>query len=108
MRTPLLAMQQPHSRRLDRFDVHVVAVILILLLAIAMIVVRGDQVGLDVKTFEPLESASSRSPIQAAFDETVDPASVKSHFTITPNVAGTWTLADKQATFRPTTPLVPG
>lgn len=93
---------------MDRFDKVAVAVVVSLLIAIGVIVVRGDQVGIRVQAYGPTGTVSSRPQIQITFDEPVDQASLAQHFSIDPAVQGLWSSANGQETFLPIQGLQPG
>ena len=95
------------QHRLDRFDIGVAGAILTLLTTIGVAVVRGDQVGITVRAVSPQGSVSSRSAVQMTFDEAVDQASLEAYFSISPPARGSFSVANEQATFRPSDPLMP-
>ncbi len=91
----------------NRFDLSSGLVIALLLIILALIIVRGDQVGLSVKSYTPQQSASSRASIQITLDESMNSASVKQHLALQPDVPGTLAVVNNQITFQPTLPLTP-
>lgn len=93
---------------LDRLDRVMVVAIGLLLAAIGAVIVRGDQVGIAVQSYSPINKASSRASIQVAFDETLVSASVESNFKLIPPVQGRLFVSQNQVTFRPTEPLTQG
>lgn len=93
---------------LDRLDRVMVVAIGLLLAAIGAVIVRGDQVGIAVQSYSPINKASSRASIQVAFDETLVSASVESNLKLIPPVQGRLFVSQNQVTFRPTEPLTQG
>jgi Tol biopolymer transport system component len=94
-------------RRADRFDLAVTATVVLLLTAIGIVVVRGDQIGIVVQQFSPAETASSRSTIQITLDEPPNPLADNLYFNITPTVPGTLSAVGNSLTFRPSAPFKP-
>jgi Tol biopolymer transport system component len=99
-------IQPPPNRRMDRFDQGMVATIAALLAAMVVVVARGDQVGLQVQEFGPVDLASSHAVLRMVFNEAVDPASIERQFVIQPDVPGTLSVDGQHVTFRPD-PLLP-
>jgi hypothetical protein len=92
-------------RSMDRFDVAGVATIIGLLFALFLVVISGDQIGIQVRSTHPVESASSRTLIQASFDESIDPESAATHILIEPPIAGEVSVNQGLVTFTPAEPL---
>jgi len=82
------------SELLDRFDVLVIAVIAALLVAIAGVVLAGDQVGVYVSDgdYGPQGIVGGAQPVYARFSDAMSASSVAEHFRIDPPVPGdiTW------------------
>lgn len=101
-----------HKRSLgglsDRFDLAVVIFVVILLAALGLTIVRGDQIGLQLTSYTPREAGSMRASIQLTFDEPLSQEALEPNFSITPPVKGVLTVKDRSAIFRPTEALVIG
>lgn len=97
-------------QRLDRFDRFVLGVIGALALAIVLVVALGDRVGAQVALARPAAGASlgAHGSIALTFSEAMDAASVESHFSIDPPVAGTFQWGDRSLTFVPAQPFQRG
>jgi Tol biopolymer transport system component len=76
--------------------------ILLLILAIGAVIVRGDEIGMNVVSYHPYDITSGRPLITVTFDAPIDAASVAPNFTITPAVRGVFTVNRSQVVFRPT------
>jgi Tol biopolymer transport system component len=85
-----------------------VVAIVLLLAAIGAVIVRGDQVGIAVQSYSPINKASIRASIRVAFDESLVSTSVESNFKIAPAVQGRLSVSQNQVTFRPAEPLTQG
>src|SRR5262249_36440103 len=92
----------------DRFDRVSIGAVIALLMAIGVVIVRGDQLGVRVTHYGPTGTASSGSRLQIAFEEPVDSASVWQHLTIDPSVPGQVIQAQPGITFVPALPFQPG
>jgi hypothetical protein len=92
----------------DRFDLAVVIFALVLIAALGLTIVRGDQIGLQVTSYTPRDAGSMRANIQMTFDEPLTDGALDPYFSITPPIKGVLTIKDRSATFRPTEPLVIG
>ncbi len=96
---------------LDRFDVVILSVIALLLLAIGGVIAAGDQVGVYVieDDYSPVNTARGTTSIRLRFSEAMLPASVEDNFHLEPAAAGTfnWPQPD-MLVFRPTQPLSAG
>ena len=79
----------------DRFVVIILVVILGLIIALILL---GDRVGVQATALypQPGMATSIRSRIGITFDEPMDPSSVESHFSITPQIEGDITWEDSQ------------
>jgi Tol biopolymer transport system component len=91
----------------ERFDAITFIVIAALIVAILVVVFRGDQVGLGVRTFTPVDSAPSRTAISLTFDEPIDPVTAAQYFSISPAINGTFSISNAQITFQPGAPFPP-
>ncbi len=92
----------------DRFDLTVVVVIALLVSAIGLVVVRGDQVGLTYQRFGPKDLASAGTAIQIVFDEVIDRPSIESRIKLEPLTDGKLSVVRGQVLFDPATPLQEG
>jgi Tol biopolymer transport system component len=106
--TGKLAGHRRSVERLDRLDWAVSMFMLALLIAIGIVIARGDQVGIRVQSFGPSNVLSSLGSLHIVFDAALDPASAESHFVIDPPVPGRFSVAGDQLTFRPATSFKPG
>jgi len=89
---------------LDRFDRIVFSVLLGLTIATGLILVRGDQVGVQIGELypEPESGAvSTRSEIRITFTESMDRLSVERHLRIDPPVHGEMNWQGKTLIWRP-------
>src|SRR5436309_1878779 len=96
---------EKQSQRGDRLDFVMGTAIGVLLLAIGLVVVRGDQIGIRIKGFGPTNVAASRSTVQVTFDGPIDPTSIAAHFTIDPALEGRFAANNTQAIFTPVMPF---
>jgi Tol biopolymer transport system component len=92
----------------DRFDLAVAIVVVVLIAALGLTIVRGDQIGLQITSYTPRDAGSMRASIQMTFDEPLTDGALDPYFSITPPVQGVLTVKDRSAIFRPTEPLVIG
>lgn len=91
-----------------RFDSLVLIVAVSLLLALGLVIWRGDQVGLQVISLSPAADAtqvSTRSPIQVTFDQPLQTSADGSPFMITPPLTGSTRWEGSTLFFAPETPL---
>src|SRR5262245_34454881 len=93
---------------LDQFDRGAIVFAIFVLVAIGVVVVRGDQVGISVQKYSPQKNAPSQGTIQVTFDESIDLATVASHFAINPPALGKFQVNQDMVTFQPTEPLHQG
>lgn len=56
--------------QLDRFDRAVMSFAVLVLAAMGVVVLRGDQVGIGVQRITPRQTTPSQGAIQVTFDET--------------------------------------
>jgi Tol biopolymer transport system component len=92
----------------NHFDLFVGFIVLILLGILTVVVIRGDQIGIEVKDYLPTTRASSMGAVHIGFEEAIDPASVASRITLAPPVSGQISVSDKQVIFQPDAVLTPG
>jgi Tol biopolymer transport system component len=85
----------------DRFERAVIAVIVILLAAIGVVIVHGDQLGLVVQRYTPIDQGSSRTAITVTLDEPIVPGSLPGHFSINPAIPGKLSVSQNQIQFKP-------
>lgn len=94
---------------LNRFDVIVISVLLVMALVTVLVLWRGDQVGLQVVTVSPAQAAtdvSTRSQIKVTFDQAVLASETDQlPLTVSPPVSGTVRWDDKGLSFTPALPL---
>ncbi len=88
-------------QRTDRFDLGMIIFVAILVLFIGVVVIRGDQVGLGVDAYGPIDSASAHATIHLQFNEPVDLAEVQKAFSIQPSIKGSWSASGTEVTFHP-------
>ena len=96
---------------LDRFDWLVFGVIAALLAALGVVVARGDQVGVYVRSdgYGPRGMASGAQPVRVRFSEAVDRDALETQFQIEPATEGTITWAsDRTLLFTPQVPFAAG
>ena len=79
-----------------------------LLTALVVVLVRGDQLGVSITRFEPMDTAASQTAIQITFDEPIDPSAAEQLFSIAPAIQGRLSVQQDTLTFRPIVPLIPG
>jgi Tol biopolymer transport system component len=89
----------------EKFDFILLVIIFALVAIITAVILRGDQVGLGVRTFSPIDTAPSLVAITVTFDEPIDTKVAAKYFTIDPFVQGRFSVSGTQITFRPTLPL---
>ena len=92
----------------DRFDLAVVIFVVILLAALGLTIVRGDQIGLQITSYTPRDAGSMRASIHLTFDQPLTSGALDNYFSITPPVKGTLTVKERSATFYPSEPMVIG
>lgn len=94
-----------HFTHLDRT---VIVVMLALVIALAVIVLLGDRVGVQLTQVSPLGTAHSTSGISIRFGETMNHESVTERFRIEPEVDGEFNWSGSTVTFQPAGALMPG
>ncbi len=84
-------------------------VITVLVAAIGVVIVRGDQIGMGVQSFSPNNTGSTHAIIRLTMDESIVASSaIANYFTITPGVRGTLSVTQNQIMFQPSEPLKQG
>lgn len=89
--------------RVSRFDLTVLVALAAALLAIGVLVWRGDQVGVAAVTLSPAEGSagvSTRSQVRIVFDQPLDPATAV-NLTFEPSVRGVTRIDGATVTFLP-------
>src|SRR5579862_987633 len=94
--------------RFDRLDIAAGILMAVLLLATGIVIALGDQVGLRVSDYSPQNMTSSRPTIHITFDEPVSESALTDYFTISPQVAGTFSVSDTQVAFHSAQTLAQG
>lgn len=97
-------------RTLTPFDRLVWLVLAALWLATGLLIVRGDQVGVQVATVSPADGAvavSSQTQIRVIFDQPIEPSSVLRAVMIDPPASGTAQWEGETLVFYPSEPLLP-
>lgn len=95
---------------IGRFDRAVGLMIVILCSAIGLVIWRGDQIQLQVRTVTPAPDATNvatRTHLQIQFDQPVIPPTTTDPLLLIPPMAGTWQVIDQTLTFLPAAPLQP-
>lgn len=95
---------------LTRFDGFVLAILLGLALLVALMIWRGDRIGVQVVNFTPAEQAtgvSTQTFIRVTFDQTIVAAGSVLPLSFDPPLTGTTRWEGATLTFRPATPLTP-
>jgi TolB protein len=95
---------------LSRFDRIVLSVLLGLAIATGLILVRGDQVGVQIDAFFPesdSKETSTRSEIRITFSEPMDKPSVEQNLRLAPPVLGEVDWQGKTLIWRPKEGLAP-
>lgn len=89
----------------DRFDRAVLFTAAVLGGLILLTALRGDQVGLGILRYSPVELGGSRAAVQVVFEEEIDPASATASLQIEPAVRGAAAVRGNQIVFQPAEPL---
>jgi Tol biopolymer transport system component len=89
--------------RISRFDSVFWSVAALLVAAIALVVWRGDQVGVRVLSMSPAEGtlAAASAPIVIEFAQRMDVPNVESHLEIEPKIAGEYVWRENSVYFLP-------
>ena len=88
-------------RLFDRFDMLVAGAVTVLLLAIGVVIARGDQVGLSVERYSPLDRTSSRTKITVTFDAALIADTAQARLHLVPAVTGQIVVNGTELTFTP-------
>ena len=91
----------PTHSRFDRLDIGVALAVLALLGALLLVLLHGDRVGITVRRFTPQGLASSQTVIQIAFDEPLDPESVRDKLQLLPEAEGEISVTGNQLQWQP-------
>src|SRR5437867_2853490 len=86
---------------IDTFDVVATTLILVLVVAVGLVILHGDNVGVAVQQVTPQGEASSKAAIQFVFDEPPQLTSVQTHIQISPAIPGQFSVLDKTVIFQP-------
>src|SRR5690349_4636076 len=92
----------------DRLDLGVGLSVLILLIAIGIVVLRGDQIGISVENYGPQTSGSTRASIRVTFDEPLVPQTVDGSISLVPPIQGKLAVTNNELSFLPAQPLTQG
>ncbi len=94
---------------MKRFDRRVLLFLLILLELILLLVLQGDQVGVQADLLSPTEGgdAGIYGPLGIRFDQPMNRASAESHFSLAPSLPGRFEWDEDALWFFPETPLDP-
>ncbi len=98
----------PIQPRFSRFDRTVFGAVLALILAILVVVLLGDHVGVQLLRSSPAGVARSTSPITIQFSETMNRLTVEERLRLEPTVEGTFAWNGATMIFRPVEALLPG
>jgi len=97
-------------QRFDQLDRAALGSILVLSALTALVILRGDQVGVRVRQTTPPASAvnvSTRSVIALAFTEVMSAPTVMERLRVEPPISGTWRWSGSNVFLQPTTALQP-
>jgi Tol biopolymer transport system component len=94
---------------MKRFDRFVIIFLAVLLGLVLLLVLQGDRVGVQVSAVVPAEGekAGIYGPIGITFAQSMDQASVESHFSLSPEVPGQFEWKEDTLRFFPDSPLDP-
>jgi Tol biopolymer transport system component len=96
------------KRDVDRFDAIVLGVLLALAVATALVLLRGDQVGVQVSELVPAPDSadvSTRTEIGLTFGEVMDKSSVERRLQVAPAAEGELSWRGNTLIWRPQNPL---
>jgi Tol biopolymer transport system component len=96
------------GRQVERFDLAIAVVCLALFVMIGIVIARGDQLGIMIQSYGPLEMGSSRAQIRITFDEPVEQESIEANVIVDPPVQGTFSVKQNLVVFSPAQPLRQG
>lgn len=102
---------RPKGRlRLSSFDRLVWLVLAALWLATGLVIVRGDQVGVQVTAVSPVDGAaavSNQTPIRVTFDQPIELSGILRSLIVEPPASGTAQWEGETLVFYPSEPLLP-
>jgi Tol biopolymer transport system component len=96
------------DRQVERFDLVIAVVCLALAVMIGFVIARGDQLGIIIQSYGPVEMGSSRAQIRITFDEPVEQASIEANVIVDPPVPGAFSVTQNLVVFSPSQPLRQG
>lgn len=100
----------PHPNfQLSQFDRFVIVILLGIIILVGLLFWRGDQIGVQVVTFDPPDGTSevsTRAVLRVTFDQAIA-ATDANLFTFTPPVSGTVKWEEATLSFTPSRPLMP-
>jgi Tol biopolymer transport system component len=105
---PNLTVRQRVTAILDPTDLTMIAAIATLIVAIVVVALFGDQIGLDVTDYGPVDTGAMTPLIRLTTADPIVAASVAARFSITPSVAGRLMVDGTQLTFVPSAALPAG
>jgi hypothetical protein len=97
-----------HPSLFSQFDRLVLFIIVGLIVAIGLVVLLGDRVGVQLRGAGPVGQASSTAPIYVQFNEAMNWESVVERFSIQPEIGGDFSWTGTTMRFQPNTALEPG
>lgn len=98
----------PRHPQFSRFDRIVLGTVLALILAILVVVLLGDHVGVQLLRSGPADVARSTGPITIQFSETMNRPTVEERLRLEPPVEGAFAWNGATVIFRPAEALLPG
>jgi Tol biopolymer transport system component len=90
--------------RVDRLDRAALGFVALLVVLIALLLIRGDQVGVQITRVAPLDQAqsvSTRAQVALTFSEVMPNSALEGRIQITPPLSGTWHWSATTAYFVP-------
>ncbi|MBI1257526.1 MAG: hypothetical protein GC204_08650 [Chloroflexi bacterium] len=100
--------RRENQRRLTRLDRAVMVISTLILALIAVTLLLGDHVGVEVVQGAPVSKAHSTSPITLHFKEPMDASSVAAHFQTRPDLKGSFSWNGSTMIFRASEAMTPG
>jgi dipeptidyl aminopeptidase/acylaminoacyl peptidase len=96
--------------KLSKIDRAALSLAAVLLLALAVVLWRGDQVGVPITSIAPAggTQAAASAPIVIEFGQRMNAASVQAHFSVTPDVPGKFFWNENSMYFLSDAPLQEG